>query len=458
MGKGSRAVLCLAALGSAAALGAGPVGRAGADGLPSFTALALAQASRATFTVPGFLALETLADGGAPVSQAQLTALGGRAFGSTAYPGDTATHTEQLSGAAGLPAPPAYPLYVEASHPGQPKAEAAPPGQRMVAEATADSAAGMASTSLLPASDPARPVVAAALSATRVDAKPDGSVVARAESVVDGASFPGGLRIARIDSVAVATLGPGADKPAVQTTTTVTGAEVAGTAIEIGPDGITGPQPAGLPSGSSAPAQQALAEAGISVRRISSVPVSGGASADVIEVRSTLTPPAPGLPASHARYDLGGATVSVLTGAGFGSPVPLPTPAVGESATTGPQPPTAPQITPGDELASPPAAGAAVPIALPATADTEAVSGAVAPGEEPSIAPASPAPGATAAPPPGAADGTVKRPASIGVARPAANLRSQLGLLYLVVILAGIAAFAVASVFRTKGVQRTWSS
>ena len=169
MSKRSRAVLCLAAaLGGAAVIGTAPVGRAGADGVPSFTALALAEANRVTFTVPGFIALETLADGGAPVSQAQLTALGGRAFASTAYPGDTATHTEQLTGAAGLPAPPAYPLYVEAAHPGEPKAEATPPGQRMVAEATANAAAGTASASLLPAGDAARPVLAAALSTTRV--------------------------------------------------------------------------------------------------------------------------------------------------------------------------------------------------------------------------------------------------------------------------------------------------
>src|SRR5581483_12427446 len=128
MKKRSRAGLGLAAvLVTGAAIGTGPIGRAGADGVSSFTALALAEANRATFTVPGFIALETLADGGAPVSQAQLTALGGRAFASTAYPGDTATHTAQLTGAAGLPTPPPYPLYVEAAHPGEPKAEATPP-------------------------------------------------------------------------------------------------------------------------------------------------------------------------------------------------------------------------------------------------------------------------------------------------------------------------------------------
>ena len=58
---------------------------------------------------------------------------------------------EQFTGAAGLPTPPAYPLYVEAAHPGQPKAEAGPPGQHMVAEATADSASGTASAGVLPA-------------------------------------------------------------------------------------------------------------------------------------------------------------------------------------------------------------------------------------------------------------------------------------------------------------------
>jgi len=56
------------------------------------------------------------------------------------------------------------------------------------------------------------------------------------------------------------------------------------------------------------------------------------------------------------------------------------------------------------------------------------------------------------------AGGPVLPAVPVAAARSLANLRDELGVLYLVVILGGLAAFAFASVFRTKGVQRTWNS
>jgi hypothetical protein len=414
--------------------------RAGADDADSFTATALAQGMRASVVVPRFLVTETLADIGAAISQTQLSTVGGKAYASSLFPGDTAIYG-QVAAALGLPPPPPYPLEVAADHPSEPEARADPPGQAMSAEAG-------------PAKAESRAAVLSSSSDTTVEALDDGSVVARAQSVVEGAAFPGNLHIARIHSVVTTTLAPGASTPTVEALTTVTGASIDGTAVTVGPDGIAAPEAVGLPPGTARTVEESLARGGTTVRRIKGEPIAGGASSDVIEVRSRVA--APGLPEGTLVYRLAGATASVLSGAAPSPPQPAP-PVVGD----GPGP-TAAGTAPG---------GIAGPATFTPRAGSPAASGAGAssasaapPGSMPALAPRPPTPAeagdaavALPEPTPPVLPGTAT-PARFDGGRLGGALRDELAVLYLVLILGGLAAFAAASILRQKGVNRSWSS
>lgn len=432
--------MAVVALAAVAGL-AGP-DKAGALDAASFTGTAVAQGVRTSIVAPRFLVTETLADSGAVISQAQLTTVGGKAYASSVFPGDTAVY-RQVAAAMGLPPPPPYPLEVSAAHPSEPEARADHPGQPMSAEAGPVRAAS-------------RAAVGGSVSNTTVDALEDGSVVARAESVVEGASFPGDLHIARIQSVVTAILAPGASAPTVEALTTVTGVSIGGTTVSIGPDGITAPQAVGLPSGTAQPLEESLARAGTTVRRIKGEPVAGGASSDVIEVRSGVA--APGLPEGTVLYRLAGATASVLTGA-LPSQAALAPPVVGDGAD-----PSADGTTPGGAsdaaVPEPPAGSPAEPLAASSSGSsfTTAAPRADIPTAGPP--PVTPEPDAASAlPEPARAGGQESAaPVRFDGGRLGDELRDELGGLYLVLILGGLAAFAAASILRQKGVDRTWTS
>ena len=467
MKRSAGALLLAALLVPAPLLAAGPAGRAGAAGVASFNATAAAQAMRTTVVVPRLLVAETLADGGGLVSQAELTSVGGRAFASSVYPGDPAT-AGQAAGAAGLPRPPDSPLYVAAAHPTAPKATASPPGQEMSAEADESSATGRATAGAArPAATPDGAdgvVVAAAVSTARAEQQPGGSVVARAESLIDGAMFPGGLTIAHVRSAVTTTYRPGA-APEVEAVTAVTGAAVNGTPVGIGPDGITAPAPAGLPAGTLTPLEEQLRKAGTSVRRIGGAPVAGGGSADVIEVRTTATPPVPGLPEGIVIWRLAGATAAVTAGDSGADPVDLAAPGVPAdfpSPGSGSVPsPTPPQAAP-EGVPSAPVFGGVGPSSsagptTPASGLSSGPTGGaeLAEGFPSAVAGSQPASGEALA------DPLTGSPDRI---RPAAfdrgglgTLRARYGLLYLVMILAAVAGFAASAVFRTKGAHARWS-
>jgi hypothetical protein len=454
----ARGLALVALLAPAPWLLARPAGGAGADAPAGFRATAVAQSVRVTVIVPRLLVVETLADVGGMVSQADLSPLGGQAFASSVYPGDPAT-AGQAAGAAGLPRPPDYPLYVAASHPSAPEAQTDPPGQHLSATATETGSSGRATAGATSSSGATDGPPLGTLESTSVARRSeDGSVVARAESLVEGAVFPGGLTLGGIHSVVTATLRPGAAAPEVEAATTVTGAAVGDTPIEIGPDGITSPGPAGLPAGTLTPLEQQLHEAGTSVRRLGATPVEGGGSTDVIEVRVNAAPAAPGLPEGIVIYRLAGATAAVNVGAaGGGGPVlpeppaatvPDSQPGPGDVVSTassplpatvpapaGPRPGTARR---GGDGPSPTAVAASDNPAPPTAGDTG--SALVAPAATEAAAPLMPRPALAGA----GSDGL-------------GTLRARYGQLYLVLILAALAGFAVSAVFRAKGAQARWS-
>jgi hypothetical protein len=288
----------------------------------------------------------------------------------------------------------------------------------MSAQAGATAAEARAATGGPPAG-PGQPAAATSWSVSRVQAQPDGSMVARAESVVVGLSFPGDLWIDRIVSVVTVTHKVGVAKPIVESATTVTGARVGTTAVEIGPDGILAPSPAGLPASSAAALDAALAAAGTTVHRVAGETLPGGASADALQVR-TSSISVPGSPQATVVYRLGGAMATVL---GRSALPPLLMPPL---AGTSPAPLTPTGSVPG----AAPTAGQLSP--LPTTSG---------------LSPAGPGPV------PAEASGPL-----VAAVRPAAfDVPGHLGLLYLVLLLGGVAAFVAASILRRSGVLRPWN-
>jgi len=440
--RAAAAVAAWAVCLTSAPAGSAPAGRA-------FLATAVAQGVRATYTVPRFLVLETLADGAAPLAQAQVGSVTSSAFASTLYPGDTAITNRQATDAAGLPPFPPYPFYVSAEHPVDPANTARGPGYDMSARAAEREAAARAAGG---SSAGETASAAASVADAAVNIEGDGTVVARAVSVVQGARYGGVLSIGSVRSEAVARLAPGASEPTLQTRTVVSGVRVGDVAAEVGPDGVRAAGATAGPPGADS-LDATLAKAGLVVRRVGAEPLAGGGSADAIEIRSTPPLALPGVPPGTVTYRLGGAMATVV---GAGGPLPAsPAPEAGAtvSVTTGRQPMGS--EAGGGPAASPPPivdAGAGpepspppIAAALPSASDLAAPAGArTAPAPDRSDA-------ALAAPP-----AAVARPAA--PVRLAADLDHEVGSFYLVLVLAGVAAIAAGGVWRAKGVNTPWSS
>ena len=143
--------LVLLVLGAIAA-GAGAwswPGRSYADGSApdGYQLMAAADGVRVTWTVPNFAVVDSPIDGGGPTAQARLDSLGqSTAFASLPYPGDAFVGLPGLlAGFTGLPAAPAYPLYVHSSHPTAPDQKFDGPGTALAAHSDADTSTASAS-------------------------------------------------------------------------------------------------------------------------------------------------------------------------------------------------------------------------------------------------------------------------------------------------------------------------
>src|SRR2546421_316129 len=78
--------------------------------LGGFIATAEANGGRVTYTIPGFLVIEDLVDGGGPVSQSVVDSLGAVSFASLPYPGGTGVAYPGIVAIAAGTSPPGYPL------------------------------------------------------------------------------------------------------------------------------------------------------------------------------------------------------------------------------------------------------------------------------------------------------------------------------------------------------------
>jgi hypothetical protein len=274
--------------------------RAGAaDGeARSLVGVASASGMRATYTVPDYVVVAEFFDGGGPVAQANVDTTGkATGFGSLPYPGENAvTAPGLLTFATGVPVP-GYPFYARADHPVTPSSEVKDPSGSYTLRAVADQGKASGSASFL-FGGAESPVTRSSADSTGV-LDGSGKLTMTAVGVTQGLSFANGtLKISSVTSKSVTTFDPGSAKPVTKTELLVEGAKVGDQPVTIDRDGVhpsgqTVPVPVGTGSDSI---NQALSQAGITVKTIAGNDVEGGQAGDMLQVTSKHTIPIEGNP------------------------------------------------------------------------------------------------------------------------------------------------------------------
>src|SRR5688572_22274003 len=294
-----------------AALASGGAAGAEVGAVRSVVAKASAQGVRAVYTIPDYVVVSQIFDGGGPVTQAEADSTGrATSFAALPYPGENAiAGPGVLSVALGRSVPLAYPFYVEADHPTVPAAELADPTGSYGLTATARDGATKATAAM---TGPGAVSGARSTSSALLD---DGGVVRTvAESVITGISVgDGALRIASVTTRSETVLGPDDPKPVTTTSLVIEGASVAGQAVTIDADGVHAadqavPAPVGRGVGSD---NQLLGQLGFSARV---VPAGVPGGADALVVTSSQTFPAPGNPKGTLVMTFGGAASEITVG------------------------------------------------------------------------------------------------------------------------------------------------
>jgi hypothetical protein len=435
---------------------AGPVSTVAAQTeAHSLVAASSAQGIRVTYTVPDLFVVSQFADGGGPVAQANVDTTGKSiGFASLPYPGENAvTAPGLLSFLSGAPIPP-YPFYARADHPTAPSAEVKDPGGTYVLSAKADQGKVVASANL--AFGGVEKPVAHSTADTSGVIDADRAKVS-AVAVNEALSFGDGLlRIASVTSRSISSYTGGSAKPETKAELVIEGARVGDQSVTIGPDGVhPNGQTVPVPFGQGPEAlNQALAQAGITVRTIASQPVESGAASEILEI--TVKHPVPG--ADNVKgtlvYQVGGSSSYIAVGDGVGAGLPSAEPVLDSGAST-PEPAAAP--LPGSPVSSadPGTAGAASSAALMAGG-----------GERSGSDGALPFPGASSASPEmGAGSGVVApsttqaplvggAPARSGLVR---DFRTTTRPLFAILAVGGVLLLASSALWRTKGVQASWT-
>jgi hypothetical protein len=160
-----------------------------------------------------------------------------------------------------------------------------------------------------------------------------------ATSLFDGLSFGDGMmKITSAVSRSVTTYAAGTAKPETKSELLIEGAKVGDQAVTIGPDGV---RPLGqhfeFPGGADQ-LNQALTQAGISVRTLSLQQAEGGASGEALEVRVKHPIPNSEVEGTYV-YTLGGSSSFIDFGAAGPGLPPLPGGIEETPAVDGPAPP-----------------------------------------------------------------------------------------------------------------------
>src|SRR5438067_486453 len=342
-------------VGLAGLLGGSAAVPAGAETpVRSVVARASAQGVRAVYTVPDYVVVSQIFDGGWPVTQAEADSTNrATSFAALPYPGENAVAAPGLLSAAfGRSVPLAYPFYVQADNPTAPKAERADPSGSYALVATAADRAATADGSL---QGPGHVSGTRSRSAALLD--DGGAVRTVAESVSTGISFgDGALRIASVTTRSETVLAPGDARPLTTTALLIEGASVAGHAVTVDGDGVHAagqavPAPLRQAAGSD---NQFLGQLGFSARV---VPAGVRGGADALVITSSQTLPAPGHPKGTLTITFGGAASEITVGSPDGPAVDAPAAGGG----TAPGPPAAPGSAPAAPSGPGGLAGSAIP-------------------------------------------------------------------------------------------------
>lgn len=294
-----RRLVRVAAVGMLSLLGWAPSGLpAGAASV--FSGVASAEGVRVTFQANGGPATNTPVDGGSPVAQAALDSLGSStAFASHLYPGDAAvagpgTIAGVSNGQVNLPE---YPLIAHSDAATKPESNVSGGGASLRAASSADRSEASATVGFFDS-----PSVTVASAATRAVVL-QSAAGPRAVSTSEIEGFVAGpLVLARVHSVAdVVAAGDGT--VARRSELRISGANIAGNAVEIGPQGVTfGPSVSPLPG--RPPIDEVLRQAGITLRYLAPEDVDGGVVSASLVVTIKQAVPGPVTPVG-AQYLLG---------------------------------------------------------------------------------------------------------------------------------------------------------
>ncbi|HVW34374.1 MAG TPA: hypothetical protein VHL53_17705, partial [Acidimicrobiia bacterium] len=232
-GRGGPGLRRWARLGAAGALvGAAtvfPLRGAGAEGVASVrsvVAKASAQGVRAVYTIPDYVVVSQIFDGGGPVTQAEADSTGrATSFASLPYPGENAIAAPGvLSVGLGRSVPVSYPFYVQADHPTAPEATLSDPTGSYALKATAADGTAAATGALQGPAPENRDHLTGTRSASSAVLDDGGTVRTLAESVTTGLSLGGGaLRIASVTTRSETVLRPEDPKPVTTTALLIEG-------------------------------------------------------------------------------------------------------------------------------------------------------------------------------------------------------------------------------------------
>jgi hypothetical protein len=329
---------------------------------PSVVLRASAQGVRMAYTIPNYVVVSQVFDGGGPVTQSEADSTGrATSFSALPYPGENAIAAPGvLSVALGRSVPLVYPFYVRADYPTTPSAELKDPSGSYSLTARADDGSA-GSTGLFQGPGG----VSGTRSTTSTVLDDHGVVRAVAESVSTGISVGNGaLRIASVTTRSETTLRADDATPKTVASLLVEGASVAGHPVTIDATGVHAEQqtvPAPVGQGITTD-NQVLGQAGVSARVVPAG-VPGGAEALVIT--SSQTFPAPGNPKGTVVMTFGGAVSEITVGSADGAAAADTPPAhTGDDARPDTGGPTLP---PAAASAAGPSAGAGIP-ASPAPA------------------------------------------------------------------------------------------
>jgi hypothetical protein len=410
---------------------------AGAISTRPVVATASAQGIRATYTVPDYVAVATLFDGGGPVSEATGDSTGRAVtFASLPYPSETAVFFPGVMAAAtGVQPPAGYPFYARADYPTTPKSEVVEPSGSYVLRAEADrgKANGLGTAQFIGEGADA---VSRSAAETHVTIDDDGNVTVVAESANSGLSLGGGaLTIASVRSRSTSTYQQGSDKPVVARELVIDGARAFKQSVTIGPDGVhADDETAPLPVGEGTKnLNEALKQSGITVRTVSGDTEAPG-SADFLEVTSKHPVPVPGNPQGTFVWRLGAATTAISLGPASDAEIVDALPAA---------PADQPASAPADS-AAPPSVGSGEPLVDPTPEADMSISDPTLEGSTSATTPAfsggSAASTPAAAPANGAAMGEIRTRAPRAVTLQPARTFQVSGKLRLVYGLLGVSA------------------